>query len=113
MRRSMRWLFLASLLGAVLPGLGAGLIIVDDTHWWPGPNPPHPIPPRPIPPWPPRPIVPPPRPYVFAPLEVSYVKVNTRINDQVAVTSIDEEFFNPNPSRLEGSFVFPIPRGGH
>jgi len=64
----------------------AGLIIVDDTHWWPGPNPPHPIPPRPVPPWPPRPR-PEPRPYIFAPMEVSYVKVNTRINDQIATTS--------------------------
>src|SRR6267378_7350446 len=85
----------------------AGLIIVDDAHWWPGPNPPHPVPP-----WPPRPR-PEPRPYIFAPMEVSYVKVNNRINDQIAVTSVDQEFYNPNPSRLEGTFVFPIPKGAH
>src|SRR5437868_4068576 len=86
--------------------LAAGFIIVDDAHWWPGPNPPHPVPP-----WPrPRPE---PRPYLFAPMEVSYVKVNTRINDQIAVTSVDQEFYNPNPSRLEGTFVFPIPKGAH
>jgi Ca-activated chloride channel family protein len=88
----------------------AGLIIVDDAHWWPGPNPPHPIPPDPIRPWPPRPH---PQPYIFAPMEVSYVKVNTRINDQIAVTSVDQEFYNPNPSRLEGTFVFPIPKSAH
>lgn len=93
--------------GAFNNSFAAGLIIVDDAHWWPGP-PPHPIPPHPIPPWPPRP-----RPYIFAPMEVSYVKVNTRINDQIAVTSVDQEFYNPNPSRLEGTFVFPIPKGAH
>lgn len=85
----------------------AGLIIVDEAHWWPGPNPPHPRPP-----WPnPMPI--PPRFHPFAPLEVSSVKANTRINDQLAVTTVDQEFFNPNSSQLEGTFVFPIPRGAH
>src|SRR5215468_3545826 len=107
------WLFLFSALfvlaGTLNNTLAAGLIIVDDTHWWPGPNPPHPIPPYPNPPWP-RPQ---PRPYIFAPMEVSYVKVNTRINDQIAVTSVDQEFYNPNPSRLEGTFVFPVPKGAH
>jgi len=46
-------------------------------------------------------------------LEVSAVKVKTKIADQVAVTSVDEEFYNPNPSRLEGTFVFPVPKGAH
>src|SRR5262245_35457498 len=106
-----RWLLLAgllSVLGMVGSVSGAGLIIIDETHWWPGPHPPIP-PPRPNPPWrPPRPIEPPPRTYIFAPLEVNSVKINTKINDQVAVTSVDEEFFNPNPARLEGTFVFPV-----
>jgi Ca-activated chloride channel family protein len=44
---------------------------------------------------------------------VNYVKVHTRITDQVAVTSVDQEFYNPNPARLEGTFVFPIPKGAH
>jgi Ca-activated chloride channel family protein len=95
------------LVGALNNSLAAGLIIVDDAHWWPSPRPPHPVPP-----WPPRPI-PHPQPYIFAPMEVSYVKVNTRINDQIAVNSVDQEFYNPNPSRLEGTFVFPIPKGAH
>src|SRR6266478_8410776 len=107
------WLFLLSALfvlaGTLNNSLAAGLIIVDDAHWWPGPNPPYPSPPRPVPPWP-RPE---PRPYIFAPMEITYVKVNTRINDQIAVTSVDQEFYNPNPSRLEGTFVFPIPKGAH
>jgi Ca-activated chloride channel family protein len=70
-------------------------------------------PPHPIPPWPPRPWPPPVRPHVFAPLEVSYVKVNTRIKDQIALTAVDQEFYNPNSARLEGTFIFPIPRGAH
>src|SRR5436190_16719556 len=101
-------LFLALLGGFAPLANGAGFIIVEDTHWWPGPIPPHPI--QPPPPFPPRT---PPRPYIFAPLEVSYVKANTRINDQVAVTSLDQEFYNPNSARLEGTFVFPIPKGAH
>ena len=78
----------------------------------PRPIPPYPIPPpHPIPPWPPRPLPPP--PHLFAPLEVHSVKVHTRITDQVAVTSMDEEFYNPNSSRLEGTFIFPVPKGAH
>jgi Ca-activated chloride channel family protein len=46
-------------------------------------------------------------------MDVNHVKVNTRITDQVAVTSVDQEFYNPNPARLEGTFVFPIPKGAH
>ena len=95
-----------SLGSGSLPCFGAGLIIVDDAHWRPGPWPP--IPP---PPWPPP--FPPPRPYAFAPLDVDYVKVHTRITDQVAVTAVDQEFYNPNPARLEGTFVFPVPKGAH
>jgi Ca-activated chloride channel family protein len=105
-----RWTLLSVLLGlvwTVTPAFAAGLIIVEDAHWWPGPIPPHPIPPRP-----PRPF-PPPRPYIFAPLDVNYVKVNTRITDQLAVTSVDQEFYNPNSARLEGTFVFPVPKGAH
>src|SRR2546421_6940857 len=107
-----RWILLSALFAlcgiVALPSRGAGLIIIEDPSLWPGP---HPIPPRPVPPWP-RSIHPP-RPYVFAPMEVSYVKVNTRIADQVAVTAVDQEFYNPNSSRLEGTFVFPIPKGAH
>lgn len=64
-------------------------------------------PPRP---WPPRPI-PPPRPYIFAPLEVTYHHVNVKIDGQVATTAVDQEFYNPNPAQLEGTYLFPIPKG--
>jgi Ca-activated chloride channel family protein len=91
----------------VTPAFAAGLIIVEDVPGWPTP-----MPPRFPPSHPPRPF-PPPRPYCFAPMEVNYVKVNTRITDQVAVTAVDEEFHNPNSARLEGTFMFPIPKGAH
>jgi Ca-activated chloride channel family protein len=104
-----RWFGMGLLVAAMAagsPALAAGLIIVDEAHWWPGPIPP----PRPWPP--PRPIVPP-RPHVFAPLEVSSVQVEARVTDQVAVTTIQQEFYNPNPTRLEGTFLFPLPKGAH
>ena len=65
------------------------------------------------PPWQPRPFPPRYQPHLFAPLEVNSVRVNTRITDQIAVTAVDQEFYNPNPTRLEGTFVFPIPKGAH
>ncbi|UCH93088.1 MAG: VWA domain-containing protein, partial [Candidatus Aminicenantes bacterium] len=60
-------------------------------------------PPRPRPP---RPIPPLPTPF---PLEVVYHRVNTEINGQVAVTDIDQEFYNPTSWRLEGYYLFPMP----
>jgi Ca-activated chloride channel family protein len=57
--------------------------------------------PRPIPP--PRPI---PTPF---PLEVVYHRVNIEINGQVAITNIDQEFYNPTARRLEGYYLFPMP----
>jgi Ca-activated chloride channel family protein len=107
MKRGMLILTLFAVLGGAIPSaLGAGMIIVEDSSWWPGPIQPHPMPP----PWP-GPYRP--YPYIFAPLEVEYVKAQTRITDQVAITSVDQEFYNPNPTRLEGTFVFPVPKGAH
>lgn len=105
-----RWTFVAAWLGLlwmVTPAFAAGLIIIEGAPDWV-----EPMPPRFIPPHPPRPF-PPPRPHRFAPLEVNYVKVHTRITDQVAVTAVDQEFYNPNAARLEGTFVFPVPKGAH
>src|SRR5437660_6561474 len=86
----------------------AGLIIVDENHWLPVPPLPGPGPD--VRPWP-RPAPPRFHPHVFSPLEVASIKANTKISDQIAVTSIDEDFYNPNPARLEGTFVFPLPKG--
>ena len=51
--------------------------------------------------------------YPFAPLEVTSHHVDVKIDGQVAVTSIDQEFYNPNDQRLEGTYMFPVPKGAH
>jgi Ca-activated chloride channel family protein len=90
---------------AMLPTAWAdGLIIVHDPHL-PWPPPPGPRPPRHF--------FPPPRIYQFAPLEVSFHHVNVKIRDQVAVTAVDQEFYNPNDRQLEGTYLFPVPKGAH
>ncbi|MGA2262044.1 MAG: VIT and VWA domain-containing protein [Acidobacteriota bacterium] len=50
-------------------------------------------------------------PYSFAPLAVKYHHVTVQIVDQVAVTQVDQVFYNPAPVRLEGTYLFPIPKG--
>ncbi len=109
----MKRIFFALLVPALVLGFigsahGAGLIIVDEPEggvriWPPSVRPDHPIPPH----WMPRPI------FRFTPLEIRSVKANVRIKDQVADTRIEQEFYNPNPRQLQGTFVFPIPRGAH
>jgi Ca-activated chloride channel family protein len=99
-------------LMTLVSGFGAGVIIVHDSGFWIEPpiwppRPPHP--PHPIPPPRPRPI-PPPQP-VWAPLEVAFVQANVKIKDQLATTHIEQEFYNPNARQLEGTFLFPVPRG--
>ena len=91
--RKGRGLIVGIVLFAALavPGLcGAdGLIIID--------NPPRPVPGH----------------FSFAPLEVSYHRVAVAIKDLVAVTTVDQEFYNPNDGRLEGTYIFPLPEGAH
>jgi Ca-activated chloride channel family protein len=92
-------------LALLVTGWADGLIVVRDPDALS-----HPIlpPPRPRPPhWMPPPV----RSYVFAPLEVSYHHVKVRIADPIAVTSVDQEFYNPNPRQLEGTYLFPVPPG--
>jgi Ca-activated chloride channel family protein len=55
----------------------------------------------------------PPGHFPFAPLEVGYHRVTVDIKDQVAVTKVDQEFYNPNDQRLEGTYLFPLPEGAH
>ena len=45
------------------------------------------------------------------PLAVKYHRVSVDIKDAVARTHIDQEFFNPTGSRLEGVYIFPLPPG--
>jgi Ca-activated chloride channel family protein len=48
--------------------------------------------------------------FSFAPLEVSYHHVKATIDGQICTTSVDEEFYNPNPQTLEGTYLFPVPK---
>lgn len=57
-----------------------------------------------------RPGLPPHR-FPFAPLEVAFHKVDVKIRDQIATTSVDQEFYNPNDRELEGTYLFPVPKG--
>jgi len=45
------------------------------------------------------------------PLEVSYHNVKVKIDGRVSTTYIDQEFYNPTRQRLEGTYLFPIPKG--
>jgi len=80
--------------------LADGFIIVH--HWPPHPpHPPHPVPrPRPI-----RSV------HQWAPLTIRNHQVEVAIKGGVAVTEIDQTFHNPNNARLEGTYIFPIPKG--
>ncbi|PYI80857.1 MAG: hypothetical protein DMF05_05035, partial [Verrucomicrobia bacterium] len=60
-----------------------------------------------------HPIYVPPTHFPFAALEVTSHQVNVKIDGQVAITSIDQEFYNPNDQRLEGFYMFPVPKGAH
>src|SRR3982751_3185130 len=77
------------LLGGILQSRGDGFIVVE------------------------RPIYVPPTHFPFAPLEVISHQVNVKIDGQVAITSIDQEFYNSNDQRFEGFYMFPVPRGAH
>jgi Ca-activated chloride channel homolog len=101
--KRLAWLCLA--LCSVLPSFGSGLIIIHDPDFW-QPWPHHPPPPRVRPPH----YVP---PVATTPLEVSYTKVEAKIKDQIASTTFDQEFYNPNSRQLEGTFLFPVPKGAH
>lgn len=100
--KRMFWLLVGWLV-VNLSASASGLIIVHDEDFWHRP-PPRIVPSEHIPP---RPLV---RP-VWASLETTFTKADVRINDQLATTVIEQEFYNPNPRQLEGTFLFPVPKG--
>jgi len=75
-------LFLALVFAIASPILGDGLIFIN-----------HPFP----------------TPAQPARLNVKYHNVNVTINNQVAVTKVDQVFENPYNYELEGTYIFPIP----
>jgi Ca-activated chloride channel family protein len=101
-----RLLLLLVALAPAPTAFSIGLIVVHDvesgqpTSLVPAPYPPE------------RRILPPPRP-AWAPLEVNFTKADVRIQDQFATTTLEQEFYNPNPRQLEGTFLFPVPKGAH
>ncbi|TFG74158.1 MAG: hypothetical protein E4H23_12440, partial [Chrysiogenales bacterium] len=56
----------------------------------------------------------PPRPGPLSPFPLQVVRhdVRVEINEQLATTTVDQEFYNPNNSRLEGYYLFPLPKNG-
>jgi Ca-activated chloride channel homolog len=52
----------------------------------------------------------PPIPFPLSQLSIRYHHVNVTIEDQVAVTHVDQIFYNPNEWDVEGIYLFPIPR---
>src|SRR5262245_4290056 len=90
-------------LAATLPSFASGLIIIHHPDFcMPDPR----YPRRPVPP----PTHPAP-PVVWAPLETSFTRADIKIKDQLATTAIEQEFYNPNSRQLEGTFLFPVPKG--
>lgn len=79
--------------------LADGFIIIDRPVPIPPPPHHHPLP------RPPRPI------HQYLPLEVKNHFVSVKIDGQIAVTSVDQTFYNPSGQRLEGTYLFPIPKG--
>lgn len=105
-----RFLVFVLALGSwAAPLLADGLIIVHEPIPMPGPFVPPPREPRPPRPWP-APL-PPPRAFTFAPLEITFHRVEAKVRDQVATTAVDQEFYNPNDRQLEGTYIFPVPKG--
>lgn len=89
MTRTARAALLLALLALPVAALADGLIVID------------------------RPPGVPPGHYAFAPMEVRFHHVTVKISDQLATTSVDQVFWNPNNARLEGTYLFPIPKGAH
>ncbi|MGH2621259.1 MAG: VIT domain-containing protein, partial [Anaerolineales bacterium] len=52
-----------------------------------------------------------PLPIPMAQLAIEYHRVQVRIEDQVAVTHVDQAFRNDNDWTVEGTYVFPLPAG--
>jgi len=46
-------------------------------------------------------------------LRISHIRTTVTIAGQLAVTHVDEEFFNDNHSTLEGFYAFQLPEGAH
>ena len=93
---------LFALFGFVATVQADGIIIPEPCSQEFCPPPPACLPGRNCPPLPPLP-----RPMVQ--LEIKAHHVTVKIDRQVAVTHVDQTFYNPNSWALEGTYVFPLP----
>jgi Ca-activated chloride channel family protein len=50
-----------------------------------------------------------PQPIPLEQLAIRYHHVTVTIRDQIAVTHVDQVFYNPNSWQIEGTYIFPIP----
>jgi Ca-activated chloride channel family protein len=50
-----------------------------------------------------------PEPIPMEQLDIRYHHVDVTIEDQIAVTHVDQVFYNPNSWQIEGTYIFPIP----
>jgi Ca-activated chloride channel family protein len=48
-------------------------------------------------------------PFPMEQLNIRYHHVTVKIDNQVAVTHVDQVFENPNPWTVEGTYIFPLP----
>jgi Ca-activated chloride channel family protein len=100
MKRAILFAIALAALFASASSFAAGFVILED----PDAVRPHPGTTFPVP-------YPSPRSGRLLPMETTQESATVRINDQIAVTTLDQEFYNPNPQRLEGTFILPVPRG--
>jgi len=54
-----------------------------------------------------------PRPPEAAPIEPRDAQIQIQIKNDLSVTRIHQTFYNPNPTRQEADFYFPVPRGAN
>ncbi len=102
MRLGVIAFFFLLLLALPSSALADGIIIPEPPICVDRPCPPPPPPPCPNPPFcPPRPPM--------AQLDIRYHKVRVTIQDQLAITHVDQIFYNPNEWQVEGTYIFPIP----
>jgi Ca-activated chloride channel family protein len=72
---------------SVQPALADGIVIPDPPPW---PDPP---------------------PLEESWLTINYHRVSVLIEDQIAVTRVEQEFYNQHDWEVEGTYIFPIPEG--
>jgi Ca-activated chloride channel family protein len=84
-------IFIILITTLIVPGtaLADGIIVPDPPPCRPGPCPP-----------------------VIIPMEqlvIRYHHVTVTIHDQLAITHVDQVFYNPNDWTIEGTYIFPVP----